>query len=72
MAMMGTTTTDDDETETGACFRNILYVSCGHKALLRDLERLSACYEVVNCAQMDLFPRTDSIETLVHLRKKGA
>jgi tRNA/tmRNA/rRNA uracil-C5-methylase (TrmA/RlmC/RlmD family) len=54
----------------GGCFQNILYVSCGHEALLRDLERLSPVYEVVNCAQMDLFPRTDSIETLVHLRKR--
>lgn len=52
------------------CFRNLLYVSCGHQALLRDLERLSPVYEVVNCAQMDLFPRTDSIETLVHLRRR--
>jgi tRNA/tmRNA/rRNA uracil-C5-methylase (TrmA/RlmC/RlmD family) len=56
----------------GGCFQNILYVSCGHQALLRDLERLSPVYEVVNCAQMDLFPRTDSIETLVHLRKRTA
>ena len=55
---------------SGGCFQNILYVSCGHQALLRDLERLSPVYEVVNCAQMDLFPRTDSIETLVHLRKR--
>ncbi len=53
-----------------SCFRNVLYVSCGHKALLRDLKRLSPVYEVVNCAQMDLFPRTDSIETLVHLQRR--
>ena len=52
------------------CFQNILYVSCGHQALLRDLERLSSAYKVINCVQMDLFPRTDSIETLVHLRKR--
>ena len=55
-----------------SCFRNILYVSCGHQALLRDLERLSPVYEVVHCAQMDLFPRTDSIETLVHLKRRGS
>jgi len=58
------------ETNSEGCFRNLLYVSCGHQALLRDLERLSPVYEVVNCAQMDLFPRTDSIETLVHLRRR--
>ena len=62
---------DDNGDRNSSCFRNILYVSCGHQALLRDLERLSPVYEVVNCAQMDLFPRTDSIETLVHLRKRG-
>jgi len=71
MAMM----TIDGEVGGGtgeSCFRNILYVSCGHRALLRDLERLSSVYEMVNCAQMDLFPRTDSIETLVHLRKRDS
>ena len=67
MAMMSI----DGEIGSGeSCFRNLLYVSCGHKALLRDLERLSPFYEVVNCAQMDLFPRTDSIETLVHLQRR--
>ena len=67
MAMMSI----DGEIRGGeSCFRNLLYVSCGHKALLRDLERLSPVYEVVNCAQMDLFPRTDSIETLVHLQRR--
>jgi 23S rRNA (uracil1939-C5)-methyltransferase len=50
-------------------FEHFLYISCGHKALLRDLERLSSDFEVVNCVQMDLFPRTDSIETLVHLTR---
>jgi 16S rRNA G966 N2-methylase RsmD len=70
MAMM---TIDGDVGESGegdSCFRNLLYVSCGHRALLRDLERLAPVYEVANCAQMDLFPRTDSIETLVHLRRR--
>jgi tRNA (uracil-5-)-methyltransferase len=51
-------------------FNHFLYISCGHKALLRDLERLSDVFEVIHCRQLDLFPRTDSIETLVHLRRK--
>jgi 23S rRNA (uracil1939-C5)-methyltransferase len=51
-------------------FMDFLYISCGHQALLRDLERLAPVYEVVHCAQMDLFPRTDSIETMVHLRRR--
>ena len=55
----------------GGSFRHFLYISCGHKALLRDLERLSPMYEVVSCDQLDLFPRTDSIETLVHLQRRN-
>ena len=51
-------------------FIHLLYISCGHKALIRDLERLSDCFEVVHCRQLDLFPRTNSIETLVHLRRQ--
>jgi tRNA (uracil-5-)-methyltransferase len=51
-------------------FHHFLYISCGHKALLRDLGRLSDIFEVIHCRQLDLFPRTDSIETLVHLRRK--
>ncbi len=51
-------------------FNDFLYISCGHKALLRDLQRLSDVFEVIHCRQLDLFPRTDSIETLVHLRRK--
>jgi tRNA (uracil-5-)-methyltransferase len=50
-------------------FQDFLYISCGHEALLRDLERLSPAYKVIECAQMDLFPRTNSIETLVHLQR---
>ncbi len=67
---MATMSIDGEVGGGESCFRNLLYVSCGHKALLRDLERLSPFYEVVNCAQMDLFPRTDSIETLVHLQRR--
>lgn len=52
-------------------FRHFLYISCGHQALLRDLGKLSSSYEVVDCAQLDLFPRTDSIETLVHLQRRA-
>ncbi|KAG7369475.1 tRNA uracil-5-methyltransferase [Nitzschia inconspicua] len=50
--------------------QHILYISCGHQALLRDLQRLSPRYEVVACCQLDLFPGTYSIETLVHLESK--
>lgn len=53
-------------------FQDFLYISCGHEALLRDLKRLSPAYAVVHVAQLDLFPRTNSIETLVHLRRRPA
>jgi tRNA (uracil-5-)-methyltransferase len=51
-------------------FQHFIYISCGHKALLRDLDRLSQTFDVVHCRQLDLFPRTDSIETLVHLKRR--
>jgi 16S rRNA G966 N2-methylase RsmD len=54
----------------GTAFRDFLYISCGHQALLHDLEKLAPTYEVIHCVQLDLFPRTDSIETLVHLRRR--
>jgi 16S rRNA G966 N2-methylase RsmD len=70
-------------------FSHLLYISCGHDALLRDLDRLCSTgsrfeddsvaysndgssyhyYTVVHCLQLDLFPGTYSIETLVHLQK---
>uniref|UniRef100_A0A7S2EIB2 tRNA(Phe) (4-demethylwyosine(37)-C(7)) aminocarboxypropyltransferase n=1 Tax=Ditylum brightwellii TaxID=49249 RepID=A0A7S2EIB2_9STRA len=63
-------------------FTHIIYISCGRHALLKDLQRLccckeeeedekSSCFEVVDCALLDLFPRTkDSVESLVHLRRR--
>jgi tRNA/tmRNA/rRNA uracil-C5-methylase (TrmA/RlmC/RlmD family) len=46
-------------------------VSCGRHALVRDLGLLGDCFEVSNILLTDLFPRTDSVETLVHLKRKG-
>jgi len=51
-------------------FDHFLYISCGHDALLRDLDRLSDCFDVVHCRQLDLFPRTNSIESLIHLQRR--
>ena len=53
-------------------FQHILYISCGRHALKRDLERLDATFEIVNCHVLDLFPRTDSVESLVHLKRRTA
>jgi tRNA (uracil-5-)-methyltransferase len=51
-------------------FDHILYVSCGKSALKRDLQALHASYEVADCLLLDLFPRTDSVESLVHLKRR--
>ena len=52
-------------------FQHILYISCGHEALVRDLAFLSPHYRAVNCTLLDLFPQTSSVESLVHLVRKG-
>lgn len=51
-------------------FQHLLYISCGCDALVRDLGRLSSEFEVVDCTLLDLFPRTNAVETLVHLRRR--
>jgi tRNA/tmRNA/rRNA uracil-C5-methylase (TrmA/RlmC/RlmD family) len=56
--------------DEGFLFQHILYISCGRKALLRDLARLRDHFEVTNCTLLDLFPRTDSVESLVHLTRR--
>ncbi|KAI2490240.1 S-adenosylmethionine-dependent tRNA (m5U54) methyltransferase [Fragilaria crotonensis] len=50
-------------------FHHILYISCGLHALKRDLARLKVSFEVVDCHLVDLFPRTDSVESVVHLKR---
>ena len=50
--------------------QRLLYVSCGREALKRDLAMLGSEFEVVNMLLTDLFPRTDSVETLVHLKRR--
>ena len=51
-------------------FEHMLYISCGRDALKADLQVLSTHFEVVDCTITDLFPRTTSVETLVHLRRR--
>ena len=51
-------------------FQHILYISCGHEALLRDLALLSSDFRVANCTLLDLFPQTHAVESLVHLERK--
>lgn len=52
------------------CIQHVLIISCGLEALVRDLKLLCTDFEIINCHQLDLFPRTDSVETLVHLRRR--
>ena len=51
-------------------FEHILYISCGRKALQRDLVILGEHFDVIDCTLLDLFPRTDSVESLVHLKRR--
>jgi len=49
---------------------HILYVSCGREALLRDVKQLQPSFSPVSSLILDLFPRTDSVETLVHFERR--
>jgi 23S rRNA (uracil1939-C5)-methyltransferase len=51
-------------------FEHVLYISCGRKALQTDLILLGEHFDVVDCTLLDLFPRTDSVESLVHLERR--
>ena len=57
-------------TKLSPSFRHIFYISCGRRALLRDLKLLNKTFDVKEVKMLDLFPRTDSVETLVHLQRK--
>lgn len=49
---------------------DILYVSCHPVTLARDLRYLhDADYELVRVQPFDMFPQTDHVETVVHLRR---
>lgn len=52
-------------------FEHILYISCGHQALKRDLAILSKHFDVVDCTLLDLFPQTEAVESLVHLQRRN-
>ena len=51
-------------------FEHLIYISCGREALNRDLRLLGDASYILDCTLIDLFPRTDSIESLVHLRRR--
>ena len=53
--------------------RRVVYVSCDPATLARDVARFSALgYEAARACAVDLFPRTDHVETVVWMsRVKG-
>ena len=52
-------------------FPTLLYVSCNPKSLVRDLELLSARFEVRCLRLVDLFPRTAHVEALALLERRA-
>jgi tRNA/tmRNA/rRNA uracil-C5-methylase (TrmA/RlmC/RlmD family) len=50
-------------------FNHVLYISCGQEALVHDLTLLKDAFDIKELEMLDLFPRTDSVETLVHLQR---
>jgi tRNA/tmRNA/rRNA uracil-C5-methylase (TrmA/RlmC/RlmD family) len=51
-------------------FKDLLYISCGKDALIRDLNYFSRNFDVIGCKLIDLFPQTNAVESLMHLRRK--
>jgi len=43
-------------------FKNIIYISCNPKTLLRDIEKLSKTHKIVANALFDQFPYTNHLE----------
>ena len=52
-------------------FPTLLYVSCNPKSLVRDLELLSARFELRCLRLVDLFPRTTHVEALALLERRA-
>ncbi|MCF0190087.1 MAG: 23S rRNA (uracil(1939)-C(5))-methyltransferase RlmD [Marinilabiliaceae bacterium] len=48
----------------------IVYVSCNSATQARDLQLMSAQYEVVSLRAVDMFPQTHHVESVVELRRK--
>ena len=50
--------------------QNIIYISCTHETLARDLVELTKRHEIDTTAIYDQFPHTHHVESGVFLRKK--
>jgi 23S rRNA (uracil1939-C5)-methyltransferase len=51
--------------------KRIVYVSCNPATQARDLEGLSANYEVTQIQPVDMFPQTHHVEIIVTLELKS-
>lgn len=50
--------------------KNIIYISCNPIALAKDLRFLTKYYIIDYMKPFDMFPNTNSVETLIHLKLK--
>ena len=50
--------------------KRIVYVSCGPSSLARDVKSLLDTYQIDKVQPVDLFPRTEHVETVCLLTKK--
>lgn len=50
--------------------KNIIYISCNPIALAKDLRYLTKYYIIDYIEPYDMFPNTNSVETLIHLKLK--
>ena len=50
--------------------KEIIYVSCNPKTLVRDLKLLSKAYNIISITPIDLFPQTSQIESITILKLK--
>ncbi len=55
----------------GRDFPVLVYVSCNPKTLVRDLELLAPAFALRSLRLVDLFPRTDHVEAVAMLRRRG-
>ena len=49
----------------------LIYVSCDPVTLARDLKDLSIKYDVLDISLVNMFPRTEHVETIVKLKKRS-
>jgi tRNA/tmRNA/rRNA uracil-C5-methylase (TrmA/RlmC/RlmD family) len=51
--------------------QRIVYVSCNPNSLARDMELLATAYKPLHATPVDMFPRTEHVETVAVFQRKG-